>query len=419
MDNDNGTQHIKRVAVITAALFMIVAGAMTNGQQMYYMAAVLITLPIVAYVLGQLSLRGLEFERKAPDVAWEGETTTFEIAVTSRSRLPRIAVRVVDDLPKFITRQGGPDITFNLPALSEERVPYQVRLEKRGVYHLRGIRVIASDPLGLFSVSTVVSCPAELLVYPFPSPMPDIALSGAERYGVADLPFSSARGSGIDPDGIRQYHAGDPLRRVHWKSMARTGHLNVIEFEESRALSVVLVLDTSAAGDVGEGKQNAFEYLVNAAASLAQSATRHGASIRLISGDRPGPEAAPGRGTDHLFAILAGLARAEAATPTPLSASLADKIGLLPSGTSLVLFTADADPALGAPVSRYTVAGIPVTVLYADPLSFDPHRTRPTRDIQREYAASIIGAQARMVVLRHNREARPLPEPVTDVRLFS
>src|SRR5205085_6928897 len=107
-----------------------------------------------------------------------------------------------------------------------------------------------------------VNCRSEFLVFPVPEPIPDIVLSGAERYGFRDLPVAAARGSGVDPDGVREYVPGDPLRRMHWKSTARTGKLSVIEFEESRAVNVVLVIDLFWSAHTGSGKDSTLEYLI-------------------------------------------------------------------------------------------------------------------------------------------------------------
>src|SRR5438094_6216291 len=134
--------------------------------------------------------------------------------------------------------------------------------------------------------------------------MQDVAVSGSERFGVRDFPIAATRGSGVDPDGVREYIPGDPLRRMHWKSTARTGRLSVIEFEESRSINVVLALDLSRIAHFGEGRQSTLEYLIRAAASIAQSALRQGAGIRLVTSDTPDVADLMGRGYDHLYSVL-------------------------------------------------------------------------------------------------------------------
>src|SRR5947207_8624078 len=147
------------------------------------------------------------------------------------------------------------------------------------MYKLGGYTVKAFDPLGIYAISRRFLADTELLVYPVPDEVTELALSGAERFGVRELPVAAVRGSGVDPDGVREYVPGDPLRRMHWKLTARTGRLSVIEFEESRAVRVVIALDTSVQVQAGHGPQSTFEYLVRTAASIAQQAIRHGSAV--------------------------------------------------------------------------------------------------------------------------------------------
>src|SRR5205823_12139443 len=114
-----------------------------------------------------------------------------------------------------------------------------------------------------------------------------------------------------------------------------TGRLSVIEFEEARSINVVMALDLYRGGHFGEGRQSTIEYLVRAAASIGQSAIRQGAGIRLVTSDAPDAADVMGRGSDHLYTILAGLARAEAVDPLPLSATLVRRVGSIHPGTSL------------------------------------------------------------------------------------
>lgn len=412
-------QPYKRWAIFTAAFFLVISAALINGVHLYYMAALLLTLPWVSYLLGMFALRDLEFAREVPGMGWEGETATFYVVVHSRARTPRLFLQAEDSLPDWLRLEEEAPPLFNAAPRATTKVPYRVELLKRGAYRLDQMVVTALDPLGIFSFSRRVPVSSEILVYPMPQPIQDILLSGAERYGFRDLPIAATRGSGIDPDGVREYVPGDPLRRMHWKSTARTGRLNVIEFEESRAVNVVLVLDLHQGSNVGEGKETTLEYLIRAAASLAQNAIRQGASVRLVTGDTAEAWDFGGRGSDHFFTILAGMARAEATDPNRLSARLVARVGVLPPGTTLVILTATVDPALPGALAHYAAGGTQVVVLYADPLSFARGARIPTREAQQSFLEGLLGAQVTPLLVRHNAEHRLRLEPIEGANLFA
>lgn len=404
--------QIKRMAIFTAAIFLVIAAALVNAAQLYYMAAILLVLPIVSYLVGLLALRDLEFEREIPASGWAGERATFRLCVRSRSRLPRHSIQARDTLPEWLQQDEEETPYINVAPNTVSRVDYKVYLLKRGFYTIDSMVVTFQDPLGLFYYNKQFKVRSEIMVYPVPEDIRDINLSGAERYGSRELPIAATRGSGLDPDGVRQYIPGDPLRRMHWKSTARTGKLNVIEFEESRAVNVVIVLDLHQGTNIGKGQDTTLEYLVRMGASIAQNAIRQGASVRLITGDDPDPADFAGRGTEHLFAILASLARAEAIDPNPLSSRLVERVGVLLPGTSVVVLTAEADPHLLGAISYITSSGAQTMVFFADPRSFLPGHSQPTERAYNDFMEGLFSAQAIPVVLKKQEESRLIAEQI-------
>ncbi len=400
----------KRWAIFAAAMFLMISAALVSGPHLYFMAGMLLMLPLISYLIGMVGLHGLEVSRDVPVSGWDGESAVFQIVVRSRSRIPRLFLQAHDHLPEWIEPQEPEPPLFNVPAFSETKVPYQVNLRKRGAYRLEWVTVTAIDPLGIFAFSRRYRLPAEFLVYPVPEPMPDLALTGSERYGFKDLPVASARGGGVDPDGVREYVPGDPLRRMHWKSTARTGKLNVIEFEESRAVNIVLALDLHRGSHVGHGRESTLEYLVRAAASLAETAVRQGATAQLaVGGDRDSET--PGRGTDHLFAVLRGLARVEPNDKEPLSRSIAGRVGNLSAGTTLIALTSGLDTDLPDALELYTRTGVRVVVVYADPMSFDPGARLHSGEQQDKLLDRYAAMQDALYVIRRHSGGILRPEP--------
>jgi uncharacterized protein (DUF58 family) len=410
--------HYKRWVIYTAALFLLISATLVNTPNLYFMAALLLVLPLISYLLGMIALRDLEFDRETPASGWEGEVATFNLVVRSHARLPKLFLQATDTLPDSLLPVDH-DVMFNATPQSTTKIPYGVELTRRGAYKIEGMHVTAMDPLGIYSFRHTYPVESELLVYPTPQVIPSFALSGAERFGFQDLPIAATKGSGVDPDGVRQYVPGDPLRRMHWKSTARTGKLSVIEFEESHALNVVMAVDLSRDSVVGEGRQSTLEYLITAAASIAQLAIRQGASVRLVSRDIPDPADFAGRGSEHLFLVLSSLARAEADHPESLGSRLVERVGPIMPGTTLILLTAQPDDDLAGALAHYTAVGIQTYVFFADPLSFQEGPKPAAEERQQRFLSSLLGAQASVVILRRNDERQIQPEPISDVIYYT
>src|SRR5437868_3926640 len=67
----------------------------------------------------------------------------------------------------------------------------------------------------------------------------------------------------------RPYRAGDDLKHLDWKILARTDRLYSKQFRETTSMSVMIVLDTSASMGYEEGGISKLRYATIAAASLA------------------------------------------------------------------------------------------------------------------------------------------------------
>jgi uncharacterized protein (DUF58 family) len=409
--------RVKRFALVTAATFLLLSASLVHLGHLYYMAALILALPIASLAVSVFTLRGLSFEREVPGTAWEDETATFVLKVTNAGYTPRLFLRALDQLPQWIRPVADEPPLFDVPGRATARIPYEADLLKRGAYTIPAVTVVTQDPLGIFYFRKTLPCKSEILVYPRPQRIPDVLLSGAERFGFRDMPIAAARGYGVDIDGVREYVPGDPLRRMHWKSVARTGRLNVIEFEESRSINIVLVLDCRAGSDVGEGLQTSFEYLVRTAASLAHLGIRQGASVRLVCGEEPDPANAMGRGTDHMLEILACLARAEANDPNYLGDRLVQRVGHVQPGTSLVILTSSVDTVLPGPLLHYASAGAQITVIYADPTDFSARGgALPTAEERSAYIQQLSTSNATLLLLRRTADRQIDLQPITDVR---
>ena len=80
---------------------------------------------------------------------------------------------------------------------------------------------------------------------------------------------SAFRGTGLVYTDIRPYYPGDPVKHIHWKATAKSGHVYVKSFEEDRQLRVILAIDASASmraphNDVAQRRAVAFAALIGA-----------------------------------------------------------------------------------------------------------------------------------------------------------
>lgn len=149
----------------------------------------------------------------------------------------------------------------------ERSLRYRVRSHVRGHHAIGPLSVRVSDPFGL--TTRLVAVPGESALVVLPRTLPLLPVRGVPA-GSGGESASSPRMAlhGEDDIGVREYRIGDDLRRIHWRSTARTGETMVRQDEEPTRRRALVVLDDRASVHAGTGNGGSFEWAVTAAASI-------------------------------------------------------------------------------------------------------------------------------------------------------
>jgi uncharacterized protein (DUF58 family) len=170
-----------------------------------------------ALVVVHLTFRNLAYLHLAPGRAspvHAGEEAQFELHLTNRRRHPRYAVWIGfigDGMPH---REHPVDIAAEGNCL----VTLQAPTVRRGWLDAPRIKLHTSFPLGLLRAWSYWHPAQRVLVYPYPE-------EHAPPLPAADALHSDDHGAGGQDDfaGVRAYQAGDSMKRLAWRQIARLG----------------------------------------------------------------------------------------------------------------------------------------------------------------------------------------------------
>lgn len=206
----------------------------------------------------------------------------------------------------------------------DEAVRLSMRLipRRRGVFHLNDLRASLPDPFGLFQRCCRVRAKEDtLVVFPRRYRLPPFDLSGEACLEMGGAAVSNTIGQSGEFLGLRDYRSGDALRRIHWKSWARTGRPIVKEFEDVYFPHYGLLLDTfTEPGDVDlleesvsvaasfvcalDTKRSMLDLmLVREGATLVQAGREGGSSEKILE-VLAGVEAAPSECLEDLEKLV-------------------------------------------------------------------------------------------------------------------
>lgn len=280
--------------------------------------------------------------------------------------IPVLVVEIQDhsDLPGY-----NASTLRSVAGTSTEKWRRKAISQQRGVFHLGPTTLRLGDPLGLFDVTCNYSYVREVLV--FPPVIHDLAVlvpagggQGATASRHRKLVETPALG------GVRDYHPGDPIRRIHWPLSVRHQALLIKEFDDEKGGDVWLALDLDPSVHAGQGQQSTLEYAIIWTASWAWHLLRQGKGVGLYTRGPQPIVIPPHRGTAHLWHILRALAPLEARADVPLEVLLDEVKPMLARGHSLIVVTPSVSP--GWPI-RLMMPGLRTAtkgVVLLDPGSF-------------------------------------------------
>lgn len=164
------------------------------------------------------TLHGLHLRFGAPVSVFAGETAWFPVTLDGGHR----------DRWRLCFDAHAPLSTTSGQALSTQ---VAVPTHSRGRLMFPRTAIETTWPLDLFRVWSWVFPRVEGLVYPVPVDH-GRALPAQRTTGEGAAP---ARADAEDFAGLREYHPGDPPRRVDWKAYARSDELHTKMFESAAA----------------------------------------------------------------------------------------------------------------------------------------------------------------------------------------
>jgi uncharacterized protein (DUF58 family) len=246
-----------------------------------------------------------------------------------------------------------------LPPGVSVRVRMRLTPLRRGVLRFAAVGLAAPDPLGLCHALGYRAQPGELVVLPRRYATRAPALPGARRYQPGGVVQASKVGDTEEFLTLREYRPGDPLRRVHWRSWARTGKPIVKEFQDEYFVRNGLVLDSFA----GPEQEVRFEAAVSVAASIALAPRPADSMLDLMFVEDRGYCFTAGRGQvamEGMLRILAAVAPCRDRAFPHLAQAVLARAGQL---SGLVCVLLDWDAPRREFVARARMLGIPVQVL--------------------------------------------------------
>jgi len=378
-------------AIFALGLAVYVVAWVFGSRALYPVATGLVLAVAGAVAWVRLSPRAPEVHRHGGgrDVV-EGEDVRLDLVVQWTSKLPPPTLVAREHLGRLGER------TVELHPVGRRRHAggYELRALPRGRYGFETVRLSIEDPFGLARSELEVEEPQALVVYPRLVELDRLFSEGGSRLNDGRR-LLLRRPSGFELHSVRDHQQGESLRRVHWPSTARSGHLMVKELEDAPRDEVAVLLDGDAASVAGEAPDSTFDVAVRAAGSILRSHVQRGRRCVLIvnsAARETQPIASEGGDWRRALELLAGC---EPTGRTPAFALLEASGGAAARSLELVVVTSRIDAPLVDRLVQRALSRRGVSLVHVEPASFAGAEPRPEPLLLRLQAAGVPVAVVR------------------------
>ena len=346
-----------------------------GGRALYLMCYAGVAVLAGAYVVSRRRPPVTAVRSKIPTRAREGQRLTIEITLSAKRRVTTLLLQ--EKLPPFLGRSLVRPVAVVSPGRPQKHT-YLLEPKLRGVYRVGPTSVSWNDPFGLTRGEMHLAEPVEILVHPATELAYDRPLTRQWEDPPIRPPRSKPWPTGFEFYGMRDYVAGDDLRRVVWRAAARTGKLMVRESEQGVTDRVVILLNTMRNVHRPGRPSETFETAVRAAASLGVRHLRDGFSVSLEANSKQ--LAKNLRGPRARLLLLDHLARVEM-DREPLSRSVERLLMGPKAHAHYIVLTPHLSQQAAGRLRLLTETGaslLVVTILWED---FDPLTERRAAEI--------------------------------------
>ena len=389
---------LRRLQLLVLAVVLVVAAFSTGYPFLFFLVYLGLLIGGGSYILTRLGLADLEAGYAVSQLSGHvGDRLRVTYTLRSTGRLPKpwLEIHNPTSLPG-----GLPGRALSLGGRRERSWMVRTLLARRGHFRIDPLQIRTGDPFGFFEASASVGHGITLVVYPRIEALPLWRLPPANIEGAHASPERTMQTTPL-ATSVRPYAPGDSMNRIHWRTTARFGEIQVKEFELEQTADAWIFLDLDEAVAAGDGDDSTTEVAVRAAASIADKAIGENRAVGLtVSGHRLTVLPAD-RGARQRLKILQLLAAVEADGRAPLAESLVAGVGRLRRGMTAIIITAAQDPSFIRPLATLRKRGISTVVVHLDAPAFEPAPDVDGLEAQRQRSRAMRHALAEYELKTH------------------
>jgi uncharacterized protein (DUF58 family) len=359
---------IRRLQFLVVAVVLLIAAFSTGLSFLFYVVYLGLLAIGGSYVLTRFGLADLEAGYRVDHrQAHVGDDLRTTYSISNASNLPKPWLEVYNptDLPVPL-----PGRALGLRSWAQRSWVAIVPLTMRGTFRVEPMIVRTGDPFGFFEAAATVGRPTMVTVFPQVVPLPRWRLPNANLEGSHSAPERTLQTTPLATT-VRPYAPGDSFNRIHWRSTARLGEIQVKEFDLEQTADVWLYVDLEAPVQAGEGDVSTVEESLRVAASIAHDAFLENRAVGLTTSGHRLVSIPADRGPRQRQKVMQLLAAVEGDGMTPLAEVLLTGLPKLRRGMTAVVITPSRERIWIRTLTTLRGRGVTAAVVLLDAPSYE------------------------------------------------
>ena len=361
---------LRRLQLLLLVGFLLLAAFATGMDDLFFLVYLGILVVGGAYVLTRLGLADLEAGYAVNQLSGhvgDGIRVTYTLRNTSRLPKPWLEVHNPTSLPA-----GLPGRAIALPGRTERTWLIRSPLTRRGHFRIEPLQIRTGDPFGFFESSASVGSGVNVTVYPRLEPVPLWKLPAANLDGSQATRERTLQATPLATT-VRPWAPGDAFNRIHWRSTARHGDIQVKEFDLEQTADAWIVLDLERSPQRGSGDDSTIEVGVRVAAAVADKGLVENRSVGMTVNAHRLAQLQPDRGGRQHLKVMQLLAAVDGDGATPLAEALVGSVSRIRRGMTAIVVTPSLNRDWIKPLASLRTRGISCVAITLDVPAFEAH----------------------------------------------
>ena len=371
--------------IVAFAIASIVMGVWLRSGSL-----IAISLPLIIYLVVSITMF------RDPNYSMDIHRTIDETRVSKGDDInvilhiqntgPTIQCLEIEDILPTMVRladgSGSNKIIITLREGESFDLEYTINCPYRGRFKYQNVRVKARDFLDFYmyeleiKLTTVFSVISEI--------ESSKGLKIAPRKTRNWIGAIKARKVGVGTEffGIREYTAGDELRKINWKASARRDNIMTNEYESECSGDVTIMLDARSETNVGNLNDNTVEHGVRAASTIASHILMDKNRVGLIVLRDIIDEVYPAFGKRQYYRISEKLMDVQPGGSMPFDDARWMVTKYFPLESQIIVISPLVDDKIVASIADLCARGFDVVVVSPNPIKVESGIIDPSPELK-------------------------------------